>query len=111
VLIDNLTAAIKKGGEIPLELRQALIRNFLFFKSNPHPLVSIGKFMVRFNKDTPKQEDVAIEAPSPEAATILASRQYSEKHGEYPKTAELLSKPLEPTEKWQIRGNIKRPPF
>jgi predicted RNA-binding Zn-ribbon protein involved in translation (DUF1610 family) len=35
VLIDNLTAAIKKGGEIPPELRQALVKNFLFFKSNP----------------------------------------------------------------------------
>jgi len=35
VLIDNIAEAIKKGGEIPDYLRQALKKNFMFFKSNP----------------------------------------------------------------------------
>ena len=48
VLIDNLAEAIKKGGEIPDYLRQALRKNFMFFKSNPHPLVSSGNFDVKY---------------------------------------------------------------
>jgi len=48
VLIDNLAEAIKKGGEIPDYLRQALRKNFMFFKSNPHPLVSTGNFDVKY---------------------------------------------------------------
>ena len=35
VLIDNLAIAIRKGGDIPPDLREALRRNFMFFKSNP----------------------------------------------------------------------------
>jgi len=35
VLIDNLAEAIKKGGEIPDYLRQALRKGFMWFKSNP----------------------------------------------------------------------------
>lgn len=35
VLIDNLAEAIRKGGEIPDYLRDALKKNFMFFKSNP----------------------------------------------------------------------------
>ena len=117
VLIDNLAEAIRKGGEIPDYLRQALRKNFMFFKSNPHPSVSTGnpdhsgKFTVRFNEVTEKQEDIELEAPSPEAATIEAARKYYEKHGEYPKTARLLRHRSEAVEKWKERSLIERPPF
>jgi len=83
---------------------------------NPHPPASTGnpdhsgKFTVRFNEDTEKQEDIELEAPSPEAATIEAARKYSEKHGEYPKTARLLhSGNPDAVEAWRKR--VLRPPF
>ncbi len=97
VLIDNLADAMRKGGDIPAYLRDALRKSFMFFKENPgktHPPVSTGnpgKFTVRFNEGTTKQEDVTLEAPTTAAATILAARQFHEKHGLYPTTAKLIT--------------------
>lgn len=44
VLIDNIASAIKNSGEITPELRSALRKNFMFFKSDPTP----EKFDVRY---------------------------------------------------------------
>lgn len=49
VLIDNLAEVARKGGEIPDYLRQALQKNFMFFKENPHPLVSTGNPIKKFD--------------------------------------------------------------
>ena len=54
------------------------------------PPLSTGTYVVRFNEGTSKQEDIEIEASSPEAATIEAARKYNEEHSEYPKTARIL---------------------
>lgn len=110
VLIDNLIQAIKTGGEVPDYLREALRKSFTWLKTDPSASTGTpGKFTVRFNEGTSKQEDIKIEAPSREAATILAARKYHEKHGEYPKTARILAS--EAVEKWRERARVIRPPW
>jgi len=79
--------------------------------SNPEKTISKEKFTVRFNEGTGKQEDVTLEAPSTEAATILAARTYYEKHGAYPLTAKLLTPNPDGVEAWRKRERIQRPPF
>jgi hypothetical protein len=80
------------------------------------PPVSAGKFTVRFNEGSPNQEDIEVEAPSREGATIEAARTYSIEHsGAYPTTARVIS-PAAPSlaqESWQRRvtGSEERPPF
>jgi hypothetical protein len=71
-----------------------------------------GKYVVRFNEGTDKQEDIEIEAQSPEGATIEASRTFFTEHGVYPTTAKIISPRPTPMEKWQRRAlGEERPPF
>jgi hypothetical protein len=78
------------------------------------PPVSAGNYVVRFNEGSPSQEDIEIQASSPEGATIEASRVFNTEHGEYPKTARIIS-PVMPSlavESWQRRAlGEERPPF
>jgi hypothetical protein len=79
------------------------------------PPASTGKYTVRFNEGTEKQEDIDVEAPSREAATIEAARTYSIEHsGAYPSTAKIIA-PMAPSlamEAWQRRAlGEERPPF
>jgi len=49
VLIDNLADAIRKGGDIPAYLRDALRKSFMYFKENPHSPVSSGNPIEKFD--------------------------------------------------------------